>query len=320
MIGFTTIQSGKTLDITDLVCDVSWSGRKGAAGRRVTTSLLDAPEFDRSGIDVYEGCQSIITWKGTEILRGLVTNQNRNKSKKLQIIARDNLIYLANNDDTFNYKNKTATQIFLDICSRFQINYGTVADTKYVIPTLAKENGKLWDVIIEALSLTYKATGVRYYISSDKGMASLLMRKENALQWVIEDGVNLIDYDYSRSIENIVTRVKMISDNGSIVAQAVNTEVEKRLGIFQKIIQKDNDLNAGQLQEVTSNTLKLESSVKESLSVTGLGIPSAISGKAIYIIIPDLGIKQGYYIDEDSHSFRGNYHQMKLTLNKTNEF
>lgn len=319
MIGFTIIQSGKNLDISELISTVSWSGRKGAAGRKITATLLDSPEFERASIDVYKGCQCIVTWKGAEILRGIVIDQARGKSKKLQITARDNLIYFANNDDTFNYKDKTATEIFLDLCSRFQISYGTVADTKYVIPTLARESGKLWDIIIEALSLTYKATGVRYYLSSSKGKISLLLRKENVQQWIIEDGTNLIDYDYSRSIENIVTRVKMISDNGSVVAEAVNTEVEKRLGIFQKIIQKDNDLNTGQLQEVTNNTLKLESSVNENLSVSGIGIPSAIAGTAIYLIIPDLSIKQSYYIDEDSHSFKGNYHEMRLTLNKTNE-
>lgn len=319
MIGFTIIQSGKVLDISELISTVNWSGRKGAAGRKITAILLDAPEFDRAGIDVYKGCQGIVTWKGEEILRGLVIDQARGKSKKLQIAARDNLIYFANNDDTFNYKNKTASEIFLDLCSRFQISYGTVADTKYVIPTLSRESGKLWDIIIEALSLTYKATGIRYYLSSSKGKTNLIMRKENVQQWIIEDGTNLIDYDYIRSIESIVTRVKMISEKGTVVAEAINSDVEKRLGIFQKVIQKDNDLNAGQLQEVTNNTLKIESSVNESLIVSGLGIPSVIAGTAIYLIIPDLNIKQSYYVDEDSHSFRGNYHEMRLTLNKTNE-
>lgn len=320
MIGFTIIQSGKTIDISELVSDLSWSGRKGAAGRSITATLLDAPEFERSGIDVYKGCQCIVTWNGEEILRGLVIDQDRGKAKKLQISARDNLIYLANNDDTFNYKNKSAKDIFLDMCTRFQISYGSVADTQYIIPTLAKETGKLWDVLLEALSLTYKATGNRYYISSQRGKANLFLRKENVQQWIIEDGVNLIDYDYSRSIENIVTRVKMISDNGMVVAEAVNSDLEKRLGIFQRVIQQENDLNAGQLQNVAINTLKLEGNVSESLSVSGLGILSAIAGTAIYIIIPDLNIKQSYYIDEDTHTFKGNYHEMRLTLNSTNEF
>lgn len=320
MIGFTIIQSGKTLDISELVSEVSWSGRKGAAGRQLTATLLDAPEFDRSAIDVYKGCQCIVTWKGSELLRGLVIDQGRGKSKKLQITVRDNLIYFANNDDTFNYKDKTAKQIFIDVCSRFQISYDKAVDTSYVIPSLAKETGKLWDVVIEALSLTYKATGNRYYIASSKGKVNLLLRTESVQQWIIEEGTNLIDYDYSRSIESIVTRVKMISDNGSVVAEAVNSGLEKSLGIFQKVIQKDSNLNSGQLQEVVNNTLKLESSVKESLSVTGIGIPTAVAGAAIYLIIPDLGIKQSYYIDEDSHSFRGSYHEMRLTLNKTNEF
>ncbi|TCX51922.1 MULTISPECIES: hypothetical protein [unclassified Dehalobacter] len=320
MIGCTLIQAGKTMDISELVSDMTWSGRKGAAGRSVSMTLLDAPEYTRSGIDIEKGCQCIATWKGAELLRGLVVSQGRGKSKKLSIASRDNLIYMANNDDTFSYKNRTASQIFVDVCTRFQISYDVVADTKYVIPSVSLESGKLWDVILEAMSLTYKATGQRYYVVSFKGKVSLLLRKEAVQQWVIEDGQNLIDYDFNKSIESLVTRVKMVGDQGTLVASAVNAELEKKFGIFQKIIQKDNDLNAGQLQEVTNSTLKLEGLAQESLSVTGLGIETAISGTAIYLIIPDLDIRRSYYIDEDSHTFRGNYHEMKLTLNKTNEF
>ncbi len=320
MIGCTIIQSGKTLDISELVSDMNWSGRKGAAGRSVAMTLLDAPEYARSGIDIEQGCQCIASWKGAELLRGLVVSQARDKSKKLQITARDNLIYFANNDDTFNYKNRTASQIFVDVCTRFKIPYDAVADTKYIIPSVSIESGKIWDAVLEALSRTYKATGQRYYVTSSRGKISLLLRRENVQQWVIEDGQNLIDYDYSKSIESIVTRVKIVSDQGAVVASAINAELEKRLGIFQKIIQKDNDLNAGQLQEVTNSTLKLEGMAAENLSVTGLGIQTAVSGAAIYLIIPDLNIRRSYYIDEDSHTFRGNYHEMKLTLNKTNEF
>lgn len=320
MIGLTIIQDNQTLDISQLVNQVTWTGRKGAAGRQITASLLDSPDYARSGIDVDKGCRFICTWQNEELIRGLLVNQSRNKSKMMQITARDNLIYLANNDDTFNYKNKTATQIFTDICNRFQIPYDTVVDTNYIIPSASRESGKLWDIVLDVLSKTYKATGNRYYITSNKGKLNLILRKENVQQWIIEAGTNLIDYDYSKSIENIVTRVKMISDKGNVIAESTNAELEAKIGIFQKVINKDNDLNSGQLQEVVNTTLKIEGISQESLSLSGLGIPSVISGVAIYVIIPELGIKQSYYVDEDSHSFRGNYNEMRLTLNKTNEF
>ncbi len=320
MISLYILQSGKTYDISGLVSAVSTTGRKGAAGRTLTATLLDAPEFDRSGIDVYQGCRCIVQWNGTEILRGLVTEQSRNKSKKLEVMARDNLIYFANNDDTFSYKDKTASQIFTDICTRFQISVGTASDTGYVIPSVSIESGKLWDAVLEALSKTYQATGIRYYVKSEKGVANLYKRVDATLQWVIENGANLIDYDYSRSISELVTRVKMMSDTGSVVAEATDTELESRLGIFQKIIKEEDGLNAAQLNALTDNTLVLKSAVKESLSVTGLGILSAVAGGAVRVIIPDLDINQSYYIDEDTHTFKGEFHQMQLTLSKSNEF
>lgn len=319
MTEFAIIQSGKAYDISELVSEVSTAGRKGAAGRSMTATLLDAPEFDRAKIDVYKGCQFIFSWEGREQLRGLITEQGYGRSKKLQLSGRDNLIYFANNADTFNYKNKTATEIFLDICGRFGIPYGSVIDTAYPIPALSIESGKLWDALLEALSKTYKATGIRYYIRSHKGLVSLIRRRDEAIQWVVEDGKNLTDYQYSRSIESLVTRVKMINDTGAVVAQAINAELEKRLGIFQSVIQADSELNAGQLQTLTDNTLALESVAKESLSVTGIGIPSVVAGSAVRIVIPDIGVRRSYYVDEDTHTFKGLYHSMQLTLNKTNE-
>ena len=46
-----------------------------------------------------------------------------------------------------------------------------------------------------------------------------------------------------------------------------------------------------------------------------LGIPDVISGIGVCIIINPLGISNSYYVDEDTHTFKGNYHSMRLTMN-----
>lgn len=319
MIGLKIIQSGAVTDVSELVSEVNTSGRKGAAGRTMTATLLDAPEFDRTGIDVFKGCQFIFTWDGSELMRGKVMEQTQDNSHKLQITGRDNLIYLANNSDTFSYTNKTASQIFNDLCSRFGITTGTVFDTSYVIPSVSIENGTIWDCLLKALSATYKATGARYYISSDKGAASLLRRRDTAVQWVIEAGGNLTEYEYRKSISDLRTRVKMLNDTGAVVAQAINAEVEKNHGIFQEILSADSEMNAAQLKALTDSTLTLKSAAEESFTVSGIGIPSVVSGIAVQIRIPDLSISGGFYVDEDSHTFSGEKHTMRLTITRTDE-
>ncbi len=320
-IGLLLIKNGSTKDISNLVESVEWGGRKGAAGRSITVTLLDTSDYghERSGIDVEDGDRCIFTWKNKELFRGLIVDQGQNKSKKMNTTARDNLIYFANNKDTFNYKDKKANEIFIDCCNRFKIPYDTVADTVHRIPTLPKPNATLFDVILDALSITYKATGVRYYPDSNLGKVRLLKRSENVKQWVVETGQNLIDYDYSKSIADIATRIKLISDKGTVIAESSNAELEKKFGIFQKIYTPDDKMNDAQLTQMVDSMLKDESTVKKSLNITGLGIPDVISGTGVFVLIKDLGINRSFYVDEDSHTFKGRYHQMKLTLNFTNE-
>lgn len=315
------IKNGKTIDISKLVETVIWNGRKGAAGRSISVTLLDSSDYgyDRSGIDVEDGDHCIFSWDKKELFRGIIVEQSQSKSKKMTIKARDNLIYFANNKDTFNYKDKTASEIFIDCCKRFQISYDTVANTVHRIPTLPKPNATIFDVILDALSITYKATAVRYYPDSVVGKARLLKRKDNIKQWVIETGQNLIDYDFSKSIEEIATRIKLISDKGTVIAESSNPELEKKIGIFQKTYTPEDKMNDAQLTQMVESILKEESTVKKSLSITGLGIPDVISGTGVFVLIKNLGINRSFYVDEDSHTFKGNYHQMKLTLNFTNE-
>lgn len=53
---------------------------------------------------------------------------------------------------------------------------------------------------------------------------------------------------------------------------------------------------------------------EETLTLNILGDPDVISGKAILVKIPHLGISRAYYVDSDDHTFEDNMHTMSLTL------
>ena len=233
----------------------------------------------------------------------------------MSVKAYDNGIYLANNKDTFNYTNKKASEIFVDICNRFQLPYTTVADTGYVIPELPKPKTTALDAILDALSLTFKATGIRYYVMSSGGKLSLIRRRENLLQWVIETGVNLESYDYSVSIEKIKTRIKLLSKEDTVVAEAANAELEKLIGVFQDIDKPDDNMEQANITDMVKAMLDEQSLPDKSLSISALGLPDVISGIGVFVTIKELGISKSFYIDEDTHTFEGNHHMMKLKLN-----
>ncbi|WP_418933582.1 XkdQ/YqbQ family protein [Hominenteromicrobium sp.] len=316
-IKFLVFKDGATYDMSELVGKVTWGGRKGSAARYVTVTLLDDDGWKhaRSGIDVTRGNQCAFYWEGKELFRGILMQQKQSEKKTMSVKAYDNGIYLSNNKDTFNYTNKKASEIFVDICNRFQLPYTTVADTVYVIPELPKPKTTAFDAILDALSLTFKATGIRYYVMSSGGNLSLIRRRENLLQWVIETGVNLESYDYSVSIEKIKTRIKLLSKEDTVVAEAANAELEKLIGVFQDIDKPDDNMEQANITDMVKAMLDEQSLPDKSLSISALGLPDVISGVGVFVTIKELGISKSFYIDEDTHTFEGNHHMMKLKLN-----
>lgn len=311
-------KNDKMYDISGLAESVKWKGRKGSAARSVSVTLLDdvsGMNKASAGIDVTRGDHLVFSYKGKELFRGIIMSQQQSESRKMPIVAYDNGIYLANNKDTFVYENKTLHDIFLDVCKRFGLKYSAAAKTSYKIPELTKSKTTAWDVLMDAVSQDFKATGTKYYIGSSKGVLSLVKRKENMLQWVLETGNNITSYSCKRSIENIKTRLKIYSDEDKVFAVRKNTALEKKIGIFQEIEKKDDDLSEAKLNQHIAETLKEISTPEISLSVEAFGIPEVISGTGIYVIIDELGIKQTFYVDEDTHTFKDGSYTMNLKLN-----
>lgn len=315
-IQLLVVKDKKTIDMTNLVKSVRWSGRKGSSARTITVAMIDDDGYRhaRSGINVADGNQCVFLVDGKERFRGILMNQNQGDNKQLKFKAYDNGIYLANNKDTFVYKNKTADQVFSDVCSRFGIPTGEVAKCSYKIPEFTKSKTTGQDAVLDALSLDYKATGTRHFISSDKGKLSLLQRKDQVISFVVDGDANLYGYSYTKSIESIKTRVKMISKEGTTLAEKSNSSLEQKIGIFQEIQQPDESLTKAQVKDLVGSVLDTLDDPEETLTLNILGDPDVISGKAILVKIPHLDISRSYYVDSDDHTFEDNMHTMSLTL------
>lgn len=320
-ISLIIIKGEQGYDITQLVEQIKWKGRKGSSSRTLTVTLVDDGGYKhaRSGIDVEQGHQCLFSYNGAELFRGIIMTQTQTNRKRLNFTAYDNGIYLANNKDTFTYKNKTASEVFRDCCARLGLPMGEVAECSYKIPELTKPKTTAFDAIADALSLDFDATGIRHYVDSKKGQLSLLTRRENIMQWVIEVGQNLASYSYTKSIEAIKTRVKMVSKEGTTLAEKSNAELEQKIGVFQEIDQPDESLTAAQVNDLITSILDEKSTPERTLDIEAIGIPEVISGIGVFIIIPELKLSRTFYVDSDTHIFKGNLHTMSLKLNYAND-
>lgn len=323
-IGLTIYPTGESggKDITQLVDNIKWAGRRGSPARTLTVSLIDddGEWHERSGIDIEDGWKCLFTYDGEELFRGIFMTQATSEKKTAEYKAYDNGIYVSNNRDTFVYEDKTADAVFLDVCTRFGIPTGDVAACSYIIPDLTKKRTTGWDAIEDALSLEFDNTGTRFFVISSKGALCLRKREENILQWVLEVGANISKYKFSKSIENIKTRIKLLSDEGKVLAEASDTELEKKIGIMQDVDSPDETLNSAQITALAKSMLAEKKVPGRCLTLSDLlGIPDVVAGVGVFVIIPHAGINRTLYVDSDAHTFKDNAHTMSLQLSYTSD-
>lgn len=308
------------IDITQYVEQATWKGSKYGAPRSLDVDLTVASSqsFKPTDEDYL-----FLKINGKEYFRGKVFKYGFKNGKKVTMTAYDNMIYLTKNKDTYVFKNKTASQIISKICSDFSIPVGSIASTSYTIKNSVHDNESLYDIMMKVLDTTRKATGTSYYIYSQGGKIYVIKRSQATRLWEIDENSNLIDYDYSVSMENTYTKVKLESgqakEKGSRVAIASNSDLMKKFGVLQYYENVGEDLKQSQLQARANQMMKNLGKVEKSFTLNALGIPDVISGGAVYVKISELGIKKAYYIDEDTHVFKGNTHTMSLKLTETDE-
>ncbi len=308
---------GNGKDITQLVKSITWTGRRGSPSRTLSVELLDDDGYwhERSGINIEDGWQCLFRYDDQELFQGIFMDQSSSQSKTLPLKAYDNGIYLSNNRDTFCYESKTADVVFRDVCTRFGIPVRDVAACSYVIPDLTKKKTTGWDAIEDALSLEFDNTGTRFFVVSERGSLCLRKRQDNILQWVLEAGANISQYNFSKSIANVRTRIKLLSGEGAVLAEASDPDLEKKIGIMQEIDTPDETLNSAQITALAKSMLQEKKTPKRTLSLNNLlGIPEVIAGVGVFIIIPHIGLSRTLYVDSDSHTFKDNLHTMTLGL------
>ncbi|MGC5326430.1 XkdQ/YqbQ family protein [Brevibacillus sp. SYSU BS000544] len=321
MIQVLVVTKNKTMDITDTVESVDWSGAKTKAPRQVSVNIIYTDRGMHETVQVSNGNGIILRKDDVELFRGIVFSSNFTRSHQ-SIVAYDTLIYLTNNKDTYLFTGKKASDITKKICSDFSIQTGDIKNTGHVIPYLLFDGDTLYDMVMKALHITYQHSGKRYALFSKEGKLHLIPRTENIRKWVIESGVNLVDYTFSKSIENTVTKVKLEAgeEKKTIIVTAENKSLLEQFGVLQHYEKVSEKINRAQLQERANQILAKEGKEKQSFKLSNiLGIPDVITGTSIYVIVPELGIKRAYYVEEDSHSFKGKKHTMSLTLSESDD-
>lgn len=309
---------------------VTLQGQRYQAPRSIQANII-TKQGSQTYYRVSEGDTVLFKWKGKELFRGIVFSRTPVEGK-LTFTAYDMLQYLVKNQDVYVFSNQRADQILRRIGADFQIPMTSIVNTGHVMKSLVfKNDTSLYDIILKALKETKRQTGRNYQIYSAKGKMGLRAWPDPEDVWVIESGVNLIGYQYSTSIEETATRVKMrtsVDEQGKNKKKGSKSDIvvieqdkagQSKYGILQHVETVTGQINQPQLQKRAKVRLAEKKGVKQEVkSIQALGIPELQSGLPIYLKIPEINIKKTYWIDQDKHEFNGVKHTMTIDVVEKN--
>ena len=306
--------------IEEAVTSMTWGGSKNEASRTLNMEVLKV----EGKTDFPNGsCVVIYNAADEELMRYIITKKSKTRSSTtIKYTARDIRWWLTRSKMDKKFENMTASEIFLSLCKTLGISTGTVEDTGVKFSVLHFLKKTPWDMIITALTETRKQSGKRYTTRIKNGNLELIEKLNQTAQWVIEEGVNLIDASYDESIESTYTQVKVVgkdSKGNEISAVQKNEEAQKLYGIMQEYISQSDKVTQAEVNAIAAQKLKELSALQKSGSIKTYGIEGVETGTGVYVIDNETGLVGGFYVESDSHKYSNGCHEMSLTLAWTDE-
>lgn len=291
---------------------VSWSlERQGVPGKLTFSFLQEGAAMFTEGDRVCLHCN------GVGIFYGFIFERKTGKDRVVSVTAYDQLRYLKNKD-TYQYENKTATEVIRMIAADFNLSVGELADTGFVIGARSDPDKTLFDIILNALTLTINATKQMYVLYDSYGKLTLRNIGDMKLDLLIGDRT-AEDFDYSASIDGeTYNQVKVCIDNEEAgkreVYIAKHTENINAWGVLQ-YYHKGEKGDDG--QSLADTMLAKYNHKTKKLSIKNALGDIRVRPGCLMPVVMDLGdmrLSNYLLVEKAAHSFEGELHTMDLTL------
>ncbi|MFD1135575.1 XkdQ/YqbQ family protein [Paenibacillus urinalis] len=307
--------------VDPIVQSVKWSGDIPLPYRTLIVTLSNTINGKTQAVTFELGKEIRFHVSGAEVFRGVIFSTTIDHSGRMSITAYDENVYLTKNSDTRKFTKMTATAIAKQLCQAFDISAGTFAASGYVIPKLTLRNMTLWDMLVTAFTVTHKQNGKRMYVYSRKGKFHMAERKDVAVRWILENGVNITGASRTQSIEETRTVVKVTGGDKDkpLTATVKNDSAVKLYGTMQHTETADSDSNQSQINQLAAQKLKELSKPNEESTVTALGLVDVVTGSSVYVLEDMTKLIGGFYVTADTHTFENGTHLMDVRISKTDD-
>lgn len=187
--------------------EIQWqTERKGVQGSLTFKVVKDAT------LNFTEGDSVRLKVDGKKVFYGFVFQKKRDKQGIITVTAYDQLRYLKNKD-TYVYSNKTASEVVQMLAKDFNLQCGTLEDTKFKIESRVEDNQTLFDIIQNALDLTLQNKKEMYVLYDDFGKLTLKNIGNMKVDILIDEDTGE-NFDYTSSIDGeTYNKIKLVYEN-----------------------------------------------------------------------------------------------------------
>lgn len=307
--------SNGTVNVTQLVKSVTWSGDYQQCARTLEFELAASPTDKNIPVTKCELGYGVTLIQGNRVLFDgyIFERQKDTGSSVINITCYDRGIYLKRNETSLKFNNASPESIARRICSDFNIDIGSLAETGIKI----KRNFpgvSLYNIIQTAYTLASEKTGKNYMIRFSGAKLNIIEKKVNDETLIIKGGSNLMSASTSESITNVINQVAIYNSQDQLVATQRDAESIKLYGLLQSYLRQADD------EDATTKAKKIIESngVTQKITIENLGNIANITGNTVVVKEPYTGLHGLFYIDSDVHTWKNGQYYNKLVVNFKN--
>lgn len=296
--------STSTMDITDSIEYLVWSGTIEQSVRQLTLEYIQSPAKDLEleighEISLYYDEQLLFTGK-------LFSIDEMREDGKFKLVFLDNATILNTCPLTLKLRSVDAQVALREMCNKLKLTLGDVASSKlHKTITCSEQTGK-W--LLSKLYETDKPSLYPLiYVLFYNNQLNTFVTGENKSAIKIVEGENVISAHYSKNADKVINKVKILNSDGVSLSELEDKDSINRLGTYSHTLVTDSPDYINQGKQLLNKPL-------ERLTVEVVGDPYYISGSSTIVSDSSGHFEKEYIILGDRHTFSPRGYQVELNL------
>lgn len=278
------------IEILTIIDEISWEGAKDIVTRSLSFSFLYNPQVEdmpRYNCKVGDKVEWIEGDK-TLFFGYIESTQYNTDSDSISVNCQDLASRLARSKFVGRMQG-TLNQLANRICGSFNIKNGINVDNSHVHNIVSTGDLTFYEVLKAACDTMFE----RYTLYMDSNTLKLA-KHDIVAEFII--GKNIRSSNFSQSLDDIVTRVLVIDNDGNILNAVENKENLQKFGLFQETYNYN--------EEITNNLAeakKLLKGIQNEATIVVNNNNKCISGQFIRVLEPINNFEGIFEIQTDNH-------------------